>query len=63
MTKPTQRDRIVQPRCGERRPEEDGCNHPLSFHKAGGACRALGCTCQGWVEPAEPVPSDSAVVG
>jgi hypothetical protein len=63
MTKPNQRERIVQPRCGEGHPDGEGCNHSLSFHKQGGRCRALGCNCTTWVEPVEIGSSDPAVVG
>lgn len=40
-------ERTNQPKCGS-------CNHPKSFHGGGETeCRALGCHCEMWTEPAE----------
>lgn len=47
MAEPVKRSRKNQPQCGS-------CRHSISFHGSGTTkCRALGCHCEVWVEPAE----------
>jgi hypothetical protein len=41
---------VVQKKCM-------ACNHPYSFHGNGvSRCRAMGCRCEAWVEPASEDP-------
>jgi hypothetical protein len=47
-------DRTNQPKCGD-------CNHPKSFHGGGTTkCRALGCSCEMWEEPAAEAASTAS---
>ena len=45
--------RPVQPKCAE-------CNHPLSFHRDRGKCRALVCDCTGWKDSEDAEPDEGA---
>lgn len=49
-------ERGKQPKCA-------ACSHSKSFHggDAEGECKAMGCKCDGWVEPEAP-EEDSEVI-
>lgn len=53
-----ERVRLEDQRADRKHPAQcEGCHHAISFHPEKGKCHALGCKCQGYVEPPAEVES------